>query len=510
MAGAFNSSRIAINTLMLYIRMLLLIAVQLYTVPIILKSLGVSDFGLYNVVGGVVTLFSFIGVSLASGSQRFMAYALGRGDNDELKRVFDSTFTLYLIFAVIAILFMETIGLWFINYKMDIASDRLYAARWVFQLSLLTFVVNLISIPYNSAVIAHEKMSIYAYVSILECLLKLIIAIMLPRFFGDKLIAYAILLCLVSIIIRVIYQIYCSTRFIECKKISLDIDKKLGKELLAYSGWNVVGSSAMIFRQQGINIVVNLFFGTLLNAAHSIAQQINGVLIQLINNVYVATRPQITKLYASGQYEDMWNLTLRSSKFVFFLALYICVPLLLEIDQLLVLWLNDVPKYTSQISFLMIATLLIETLVNQIIGVFQAANRIKSYQIFSSSILLLNIPLSYLFLRFFLESPLAPYAISCLLSIVYIISILIIAKQEIKIQLRRYISDVIFKDVLVFAISYCLTFILINNISPTIFRIFITIIISVIVTTSTIWFLGLDSLEKSFIKNYIHLKTKQI
>ncbi len=483
--------------------MLFLIIVQLYSVPIVLKVLGVSDYGLYNVVGGLVTLFSFIGGSLASGSQRFMAYAIGRNDNAELKKIFNTTITLYLIFSIVAILILETIGLWFLNHKIDIAPDRLYAAKWVFQLSLLTFVVNLVSIPYNSAVIAHEKMSIYAYISILECILKLLIAITLPYFFTDKLITYALLLCIISIFIRFIYQIYCRSQFIECKKVKLSIKSNISKNLLTYSGWNVVGSFALILRQQGINIVINLFFGTLLNAAHSIAQQVSGVLSQFINNVYVATRPQITKLFAIEQYADMWDLTFRSSKLVFFLASYLCIPLLLEIETILQIWLRNVPTYSSQIAFLMIITLLIETLVNQIIGVFQAANKIKTYQLFSSTILLMNVPASYCILTISFNNPLIPYIISCIISLVYITSILIIAKKEIHLDIKKYVVEIIAKDIEVFSLAFTLSFICIRMIPPSILRLILTIIIATIITTIIIWIIGLDSLEKSYIKNFL-------
>ncbi len=504
-----NNKRIAKNTLLLYVRMFLLIFVQLYTVPIILKTLGVEDYGIYNVVGGVVTMFSFIGGSLASGSQRFIAFEIGRKNKKKLKEVFNTTITIYLVLALIALVLLEIGGYWFLNSRMNIPDNRMYAANWVFQLSIISFIINLISIPYNAVVIAHERMSIYAYVSILECVLKLAAAILLQYILFDHLIMYAILICSVSIIIRIIYQIYCIRNFEECQKYQFTWDSNKGKELLSYSGWNMIGAVALISRQQGLNIVINLFFGPLLNAAHSISQQINGVLTQFINNVYMSTRPQITKLYANNETEEMWSLVFHSSKLAFYLLMILSIPLILELDKILEIWLHNVPPYTVIIGRLMILSILIETLANQIISAYQAANKIKRYQIYSSTIILLNIPISYIFLRFQPTNPIIPYSISILLSILYVISIIWNAHKELKMNINKYIQSILVKIVIVYGITILFAWLSIQPIPSSFFRIIYTCCITLLISFLMIWLIGLDKSEKYFVNNIIKQKIRR-
>lgn len=501
-----NNKRIVKNTLLLYIRMFLLIIVQLYTVPIILRALGVENYGIYNVVGGVVTMFSFVGGSLASGSQRFFAYEIGKRDDIALKRVFDSTVSIYLLLMLIMFVFLEIGGTWFLNTQMNIPPERIESANWVFQLSIITFLINLISIPYNAAVIAHEKMSLYAYVSILECALKLTAAIALQYILFDKLIIYAVLICSTAIIIRMVYQLYCRKHFAECRNFHFSKSMYKTKELLSYSGWNMIGSVALVARQQGVNIVINLFFGPALNAAHSIAQQINGVLTQFINNVYMATRPQITKQYASNELDNMWNLMFRSSKLAFYLMTIISVPSLIEIRFILGIWLHEVPPYTVGIAVMMILTLLIETLANQVIAVFQAANKIRKYQTLSSTIILLNIPLSYILLKMNSANPILPYILSVVLSCVYIMSILQVAKNEVGLNVIQYLKKVVVRNILVFVIIFAAVFISISSFSPSLLRVVLTSCLSIIYSCLIIWTIGIDSKERNFIKEIIKHK----
>ena len=503
MSNKNNNRRLAVNSLFLYLRMIFLILVQLYTVPIILKALGVEDYGIYNVVGGIVTMFSFIGGALASGSQRFLAYSLGSGDEVKLKEVFDSTQTIYLGFAIVLLIFSELLGICFLNYKMQIPIERLNAANWVYQLSILSFVINLLAIPYNSAIIAHEKMAVFAYVSIVDGILKLVAALVLPYLIGDLLIWYAAFICAISIIVRVIYQYYCTRQFNECKSYRLLWNQELGKRLLAYSGWNMIGSLALIARNQGLNIIVNLFFGPLLNAAHSLAQQIAGVITQLVNNVYLATRPQITKYYAQGNNQDMWNLVFKSSKWTYFLLMIICIPAILEMKIVLNIWLSNAPKFTVEISQLLIISLLIETTVNQIIGAFQAQNRLRKYQLISSSILMLNIPLSYCMLKFWNVDPLLPYFVTCLLSLLYAISILYVAQKEIALKVTLYFKSILLRIIIVTTFAFSIEFFLYDIFEEFSFRVVITTFESLIVSSLCIWFLGTDRAERDIILNKI-------
>lgn len=504
-----TNTRIARNTLLLYFRMFLLIIVQLYTVPIILRALGASDYGLYYAVGGIAAMFSFIGGSLSSGSQRFLAYALGKRDIKLLKRTFDTTVSTYIVFAIISFFVLEIGGIWFLNYQMNIPADRLIAANWCYQFSIFAFVVNLMVIPYMATVIVHERMSLFAYLSILECVLKLSVAIALQYILKDKLIVYAILIFVIAGLVQAVYWLYCRFQFAECKNYSFSWSSKTGKELYIYSGWNAVGSLAIISRQHGLNVLINLFFGTILNAAHSIAQQIYGVLTQFVNNLYVATRPQITKFYATGDTVEMWNLVFRSARLAFYLLMLISIPLIIEMNTILKLWLGEVPQYTVEISILMIISMLIETQVNQIIAAFQAANRIKRYQLYSSTILLCNIPVTYWLLRILGDVPLLPYFVSILLSVLYAASILWQAKVEIQLDLKKYIKQVIIKLCVVFGVVFFCIYSVSTLMSPSLYRVVCTCLLSVFLIPFIVWLIGLDDVEKAFcvrlLRNKIHL-----
>ena len=510
MADIQRNKRIAKNTVFLYIRMLFLILVQLYTVPILLKQLGVDDYGIYNVVGGIVTLFSFLGGALSSGSQRFLAYAIGKNNDIELKRLFDSTLTIFICFALLLLIISETIGLWFLNNKMTIPSDRIIAANWVYQFSIFSFLISLISIPYNADIVAHEKMSLFAYISIAEGITKLLAAISLKYAHGDLLIIYAAIICVCSFIIRIFYQVICGKLFAECRNIKLFWDSKIGKSLLAYTSWNTIGSLALIARNQGMNLVLNYFFCPALNAAHTIGQHISGVITQLTHNVYMATRPQITKLYARNEEQSMWNLALSSAKWTYFLIMVICIPLILEMPLILNIWLPEIPDYTVTISRLLVLSILIETTVNQIIGVFQAKNRIKHYQIISSAILLLNIPVSFMILKCYIVNPCIPYIVICLLSICYMLSIIIVAKYDVGLCISVFLKHVWLRMVVVTILSSVCIYTIYSFLVPSLIRVFVTSIESVLFSSFFIYTLGVDKTERRIINGYVKLSYKKI
>lgn len=496
--------RIVKNTFFLYIQMLLLILVQLYTVPIILKTLGVEDYGIYNVVGGIVTLFAFVSSSLASGSQRFFSFAIGKEDTKSLQTLFSSTLLIYLVIGLIVVIILEAIGLWFLNNKMTIPDSRLYAANWVFHLSIVTFFISVLTIPYNSAIIAHEKMSIYAYVSMFEGGLKLAAALSLKYVPYDYLVSYALFICSISVLVCTIYIVYCNKKFEECRGLNFEWDSSVGKSLVSYSGLNMIGSLALIGRNQGLNIVINLFYGPILNAAHSIAQQINGVLNHFINNVYLAARPQITKYYAQDNENEMWRLTFESGKWSFYLLTFLSVPAILELKQVLSLWLHGVvPEYTYEISLFLILTLLVETTTNQIIAVFQAQNRIKKYQIFGSTILLFTVPISYFVLKVNSTYAIIPYVVSLCLSIGYIIAILIIASKEVCLNVAYFLKNVLLRMILVFVISFAASFFISRLLPEEPIRIIYTILISVVIVFALVWVMGLNKKERSFIMQFL-------
>ena len=364
MSSSSNNKRVAKNTLFLYFRMILIMLVTLYTSRVVLAELGIKDYGIYNVVGGVVAMFSFLNNCMSSATQRFMTFELGRGDMARLKKVFAASLNIHITIGVIIVLLAETIGLWFVNHKLVIAPDRMTAANWVYQFSILTFCVNIIQVPYNAVLIAHEKMSVYAYISILEAFLKLGIVYLLVIVPADKLITYGILVFAVQLIIRGIYQVYCRRHYVE-SKFRLFWDKGLYKQMSGFAGWNLFGSVAWLLRDQGLNIVLNLFFGTAINAARGVASQVSSAVMGFISNFQVALNPQITKNYATGNIPEMEKLSYLGIKFSFLLLFTMAFPLCLNIDYVLHLWLVEVPDYTA----LFIILIMVESLAGNMFGV---------------------------------------------------------------------------------------------------------------------------------------------
>lgn len=409
MPDTTNNKRVAKNTLFLYFRMILIMLVTLYTSRVVLAELGIQDYGIYNVVGGVVMMFSFLNNCMSSSTQRFLTFELGKGDNEKLKKVFSAALNIHIAIAVLIVFLAETAGLWFLNHKLNIPCDRMSAANCVFQFSILTFCVNIIQVPYNATLIAHEKMSIYAYISILEALMKLGIVYILAVIRTDKLIVYGIMIFFVQLIIRMIYQIYCRRRYIECR-FRLFWDKSLYMEMAGFAGWNLFGSLAWLLRDQGLNIVLNVFFGPVINAARGIASQVSNAVMGFISNFQVALNPQITKNYAIGETLEMEKLAYLGIKFSFILLFMMAFPLALNINFVLHLWLKEIPDYAGYFIVLILA----DSLVGNLFGVplmtsLSATGKIRVYQIVVSSIIILILPVGYLALRMGYDAPVVFY-----------------------------------------------------------------------------------------------------
>lgn len=383
---------------MLYVRMLLLMAVTLYTSRVILQVLGVEDFGIYNVVGGIVTMFTFLNGGMVSATQRYLTFEIGRGDKEKLRKVFTTAVQIHAAIAVIIVLLSETVGLWFLHNKMVIPADRMTAAMWVFQCSVIACVVNIMSIPYNADIIAHEKMSAFAYISIVEAALKLGIVFLLMCSPYDRLIVYAILLLAVQIAVRLIYTKYC-TRHFEESKYGHFLDKSLFREMVFFAGWSFWGNLAVVLYTQGLNMMLNVFFGPVVNAARGIAVQVQGAVQQFVSNFQMALNPQITKNYAVGNLEQMHSLMFRSARFSFFLLFFLTLPILLETNFLLTIWLKTVPENTVIFTQIMICISLIYTTANPCVIANQATGKVKVYQMVVGSILLTILPISYIVLK---------------------------------------------------------------------------------------------------------------
>lgn len=394
-----NNKRIAKNTLLLYVRMLFNLIVTLYTSRVILQALGVEDMGIYNVVGGIVTMSQVVTSSISNAISRFLTFEVGAGNLPKLRKIFSQSITVLLILATIIFIIAEIGGVYFINKVLNIPDNRLYAAHFVLLFSTLTFCVNIISVPYNASIIAHEKMNIYAYVGIFEVIMKLIVAYLIIAISSiDHLILYAILLFGVSLIIRLFYSLYCGKSFIECK-YSLNWDKTIIKELFNFASWNFLENVANVFKSQGVSFLINIFFGATINAAQAIANQVSNAIQQFSSNFITAVSPQIIKLYAENQIIEMLKLTSRASRFSFYITLIIAFPVICNLSFILHLWLTTVPRYTDTFILLIIVWILIEVLAQPIVRIIIATGHIKRYQIGISLIMLSNFPLSYIALQ---------------------------------------------------------------------------------------------------------------
>lgn len=393
-----NNKRIAKNAVALYIRMFITMLVGLYTSRVILQALGVEDYGIYNVVGGFVSMFSLISGSLQGSVNRFLTFELGTGNKDKLQTIFSTSCFVMMGLSLLVVIATETIGVWYLYNKMVIPVERLNAAFWVFQLSVLSFVISIINTPYSSSIISHERMDVYAYMSILEVTFKLLIcyAVMISPY--DKLICYAFLMFGVGVLNQMIYVFFCRRNFAECR-LTLVFDRALFKNMFGYAGWNFIGSSAAIFRTQGASLLLNAFGGPIVNAANGVANSISGVVHMFVSNFTQAFNPQITKRYANGEYASLMNLLIYGSKYSYYLMFLLALPVLFNTHFILQLWLGIVPDYSVEFTRWILFFLLSESISRPIITAKNATGRIRNYQIVVGGVLLLMLPISYIGLK---------------------------------------------------------------------------------------------------------------
>nr|WP_262708777.1 oligosaccharide flippase family protein [Sphingobacterium corticibacterium] len=503
-----SNKRIAKNTLFLYFRMLLMMGVSLYTVRVVLDTLGVVDYGLYNVVGGIVIMFSFLSGTMSSASQRFFAFELGRKNHDALRKTFSMTMIIYGIIAVLILILAETIGLWFLNNKMIIPADRLEAVQWVYQFSILSFMMTMITIPYNAVIIARERMRVYAYVSIIEAVLKLLIVYLLVLFSLDKLKLYAVLMFVVTTLITLIYRMYCLRRFHECK-FYFYWDKRLFKEIIGYSGWNLFGAIASIFNNHGINIILNLFFGPTVNTARAIAYRINSTMSQFVLNFMTASRPQITKYYATGEKDKMLALVFQTSKFCFILMFMLSIPLLLETNFVLEVWLKQVPEYVVLFTRLIIVATLIDSLSYPLTTAALATGEIKIYQLVVGGILILVLPISYMFLKLGFP-PQSVFYLAIVGSVIAMALRLVMLRKMVALNITRYFLQVVIPILLVLVPSYIVPLFVIQEIQAGLLRFFVTTLVGLASSVLSVYLFALSKDEKRFVVNFIGNKVNAI
>lgn len=493
-----RSKRIAKNSLLLYIRTFFVLLINLYTSRVILNSLGVTDYGVYNIVGGVIVMLGYLTNSLSGASSRYITYDLGKGDLQVMKMTFGNILSIHVVMACIIILIAETIGLWFVSTKLNIPADRQVAAMWVYQFAIMSCIASLIGVPYSSAVVAHEKMSAFAYFSIINAVLKLIIAYVLSFIQSDRLIIYSLLFFCVQFLDRFLYVLYC-IRYFEESRTFITYDKKTFKDIFEFAGWTMNGNIAAMGFSQGLNMLLNIFFGPVVNAARGIAIQVQSACQQFCSNVQMALNPQLTKSYAQGDLYYMHKLLIKSSKFSFFILYFIILPLMFQAEFVLKLWLGVVPEHTSNFLRLILVTGLLYTLANPIIVSAHATGVIKKFQI-TEACILLTIPfISYILLKYFHTPPESVFIVHILIEIVAQWARLQIALPLIKLDFRTYLKRVLLPIIWVVVLSPIIPFIVFHQTGSGWWPFIIICITCVLCTILLIIVLGCTMSERKFL-----------
>lgn len=495
-----NTKLMAKNSAFMYIQMAVKMLIGLYTVRVVLHALGAEDYGIYNVVGGFVTMFSFITNTLVSASMRFFAYALGKGEDKLLNRYFNSTILSFLILSAVLVVVIEPVGYWFVNHKMVVPAERLQAANWVFQLAVFSFVVRIMAVPFKSLLVAYEKMIVFAIISVLDSFLLLGIAFVIQGVSLDRLKFYSVCIFGVALVSTALYAGWCHSCFRESSRIRLSWEGPLLKELIGYSGWYMFGTMATVVRSQGINILLNVFFSPIVNAARAIAFQINNALNQFVNSFYNAVRPQITKLTAAGERERMLSLVFTSSVISSLLMNLIAVPLLVEMPFVLSLWLGDVPQHTTIFSRLVIITAMVDTLGHPLTTAVCATGVIRNFQVLTGSILMLNLPVSYFLLGIW-QDPSLVFVVSILFAAIAQIARIGIMKDMFGMSVKAYAEKVLWRVGLVTFLSLFLSWGFLKMQNPSGFEHLLSIAVSIGMVIALSWFLGLSkSHRQAFLK----------
>ena len=456
MSETSTNKRIAKNTLILYFRMLLTMAIGLYTSRVVLAELGISDYGLYSVVGGVVTMFTFVNGSLSAGTQRFLTFELGSGEKKKKKKVFSTAIVIHTFLAIIIFFLAETVGLWFLLNKMNFAPGRLTSAVWVYQFSIVACMVSVIQVPFMSALVAHEKLDIYAYMSIYDAVMKLAIVFLLALTPFDKLIFYGMLVLLVNISSVTIYNTYCRKHYEECR-FAWEFDKITFKRMFSFSAWDVIGSLSSIGQSQGVNIVINIFCGTVVNAAYGISTTVNNVVMGFVNNFLMAANPQIIKSYAQKQLKEMFSLVINSAKMASYLLLFIGIPVFIEVEFLLEIWLGEYPPYAPIFLRIILIQSWVQTLGTPTIRALHATGNIKLVNILVGTLLLCILPVTYILFR--VGFP--PETVLCVNIIPWMIAIpirLTLLRHYCNFPIMSYINQVVLLGVGIALLCYIIPY----------------------------------------------------
>lgn len=502
--GDSNKKRVAKNTLFLYMRMLLQLFVSLLTARVMLEALGVEDYGLNNVIAGIVTFFTFLNNSLTSASSRYLTFELGRGNLASLRAVFRNSFTIHLILAAIVVVLGESIGIYMINHILHIPVNRLFACHVAYQFVIIGAFISLIQTPFSAIVVSYEKMGLYAYLGIFDVVSKLLICYIVKWVSFDKLITLSVLQGLVTFMVFVIYYVYCKKKFNEACSVRLKLEKQLTQSMLKFTTWSLIGSVANILKNQGVNVLINIFFGAAVNAANAIAYRINAAIMGFTGNFTTALNPQITKNYAAKKYGEMNDFIFMGGKYSFFLLMLLGFPIMFEIDFILKLWLgsNNVPEYTSIMTILVIILSMVETFTYTIGCAVQATGNIKYYQLVISGMTLMNFPIAYVFYRLGYP-PYTALAVSIGISSVTLITRLYFLKSLLQMQPIEYVKKVFVHTFPIALLSSVVPILICMNMTDGIIRFFVVAIASSVMNVICIWFLGMDVNERVFAKNVV-------
>jgi O-antigen/teichoic acid export membrane protein len=477
--------------------------VGLYTSRVVLNTLGIEDFGVYNIVGGVVVLFGFFNSAMSSATQRFLSFDIGKNNAVQLNKTFNTTLNIHFFIAIIVLVLAETIGLWFVNYKLNLPNERMSAVNWIYQFSILTFLLGIIQVPYNALIIARERMNVYAYISIFEVVFKLLIVYFLVVLDYDKLKLYAVLLFAIAFLVRLIEKEYCKRNFEE-SKYSFYYDKEYTKVLLTFSGWSLFGNIAAIARLQGNNILLNLFFGTILNASYGIAMQVQGVVSTFVSNFQMAVNPQIIIQYATGNKEQSLDLIYQSAKLSFFIMFIISCPIIFSVDYVLEFWLRNPPKFSSVFVILSLVIILIDTISNPLIIGAQANGNIKWYQITIGTLILTCLPISYVLLKIY-NDPKFVFIAIIVLNILSLGLRMLFLQHLIGFKINYFFKTVLLKIFYVVLLFATLYYLLIDSLTAdSDFSLFL--LKSVCMTIGNIFivfYIGLNKRERSYLISLI-------
>lgn len=491
----------------MYIRMGVTMLVQLYTSRIVLNALGVNDYGIYNIVGSVILAFSFISGPLGTATQRFYNFELGQNNKENVNSIFNHSLIIYSILAVILFLILESAGLWFIHNQMQLPVDRMDAALWAFHLSVLGFIFSLLKVPYESLIIAHEKMSFYAYVSIVEVLLKLLNAFCLLYIAVDKLILYSINQLVITWIIGGCVVLYCNRKFVYVRLRKM-WDICIFKQLLGFSGWSLFGSIASMSANQGLNILLNVFYGVAVNAAMGIANQIGLSVNQFVTNFQIAFRPQIVKSYAAGNVSELRELISNASKFSYLLLFMLVCPLCFNIDFILRVWLKNVPEYTSVFCIFILLYTLLEALSAPMWMTVQATGKIRTYQLIISSIIGLNFFISYAFLKLGF-SPLIVLQVKCCLDVVYLVIRLWFMRKMVNYSVGYFVKEVLLPIFVISVLSMGMISLAISVVEKELYKLLISCTVFILAYIPACYYIALSSSERRIILKFVASKIRR-